>query len=960
MEHIGSFLGLNQLDEKVDTLKRKLQVLKSKEDDIKEELKQLEYSSRRKKPRKEVHNWLAEVERIKNQVQQQEREIQQRRSWCPNPQLGKSVDRLIIEATELIEQSKFPRGLTLEASEKEGVALLTKRLIGEKFEENKNMIWDCLMGGEDSIIGVYGMEGVGKTTLLTHIHNQLLDHQSFKVYWVTVSQNFSIRKLQHDIAKAMRFEISETDDEMKRAAELARALGRKKKFILILDDVWDNISLEKVGIRVGNDGCKLVLTTRSLDVCRMIDCHKKIKVEPLSEAEAWTLFMETLGKQTLLSRQAEGIAKSLVEECDGLPLAIIVMAGSMRGVDEMHEWSNALEEIKEAKYRNDEMEFYGVFCVLKCSYDRLKDPKVKECLLYCSLFPEDELIERDDLIEYFIDEKLIDGMDSRESKVHKGHTILNKLENVCLLEGQINGVEKRCVKMQDLVRDMAVKIARVSPQFLVQAGLGLRDLPNEEKWSDDLVRVSFMRNRIKHIPFDACPRCPQLSTLLLRANHLLKIISDSFFVDMRMLSILDLSDTSIESLPDSVSNLTSLAALLLRWCRELGSVPSLEHLTALRRLDLRHTRIKEVPEGIEKLINLRYLSLKGCWNLKMIPNGILPQLAGTEFFESNDSVALKGGEVGSWRKLESFYGQFDNLDDLNTCVSSWEGREPAKYTILVGFNEAYDKDIDVGAFFGKQAHLFRVGAGDTSVFLPTNIQFLTLKHCHGVTSLSHVAMLRKASDLRVCKIRYCYSIRHVICSCCSDLHFPQTIEILVLQDVPMLTDLIERGSNPASSSIVLPANTFSSLKELEINGCHELKMLFTPALLTHFRSLERLSVVNCRQLATIIGETLDNGHKDEEVITTTILTPPKLRYLSLYYLRELKTFCSYSMRISDSLEEIRIIDCWKLMRITLLWDEPHPPPSLQKIEVPKKWWDELLAWKHPETKDVLHPYVVYG
>ena len=86
------------------------------------------------------------------------------------------MESLTREVTELTEQSKFERGLTLESNDNGRLTLVTKKLVGETFTENKEKILSRLMGGEDSIVGVYGMEGVGKTTLITHIHNQLLHH----------------------------------------------------------------------------------------------------------------------------------------------------------------------------------------------------------------------------------------------------------------------------------------------------------------------------------------------------------------------------------------------------------------------------------------------------------------------------------------------------------------------------------------------------------------------------------------------------------------------------------------------------------------------------------------------------------------------------------------------------------------------------------------------------------------
>ncbi|PKI34818.1 hypothetical protein CRG98_044789 [Punica granatum] len=66
-------------------------------------------------------------------------------------------------------------------------------------------------------------------------------------------------------------------------------------------------------------------------------CQAKIGVRPLSDEEAWTLFARTLGSDVVSPRR-EPIAKNIVKECGGLPLAIVIMAGSMRGVDSDHGW----------------------------------------------------------------------------------------------------------------------------------------------------------------------------------------------------------------------------------------------------------------------------------------------------------------------------------------------------------------------------------------------------------------------------------------------------------------------------------------------------------------------------------------------------------------------------------------------------------------------------------------------
>lgn len=73
---------------------------------------------------------------------------------------------------------------------------------------------------------------------------------------------------------------------------------------------------------------------------------------------------------------------------------------------------------------------------------------------------------------------------------------MNKLENVCLLEDaqEYFPREMKCVKMHYLIQDTALKNA--APSSLVKASLGLTELPDEDKWMENLENVSLMCNKI--------------------------------------------------------------------------------------------------------------------------------------------------------------------------------------------------------------------------------------------------------------------------------------------------------------------------------------------------------------------------------------------------------------------------------------------------------------------------------
>ncbi|PIN26658.1 hypothetical protein CDL12_00591 [Handroanthus impetiginosus] len=187
--------------------------------------------------------------------------------------------------------------------------------------------------------------------------------------------------------------------------------------------------------------------------CRM-GCQEKVEVKKLHTDEAWNLFKQILEQDITLAPEIEGSAKNMVKVCDGLPLAIIVLAGSMRGETSIHVERNELEKLRDPDTMQDNM-VDEVFKVLKYSFDRL-DSNHQLCFLHSSFFPEDFQINIDDLVKRFISKKLVDIRKSRQSQFDEGLSILNKLVKVCLLERD----GEYYVKMHDLVRAMALKIAR--------------------------------------------------------------------------------------------------------------------------------------------------------------------------------------------------------------------------------------------------------------------------------------------------------------------------------------------------------------------------------------------------------------------------------------------------------------------------------------------------------------------
>ncbi|KAL2528940.1 putative disease resistance protein [Forsythia ovata] len=293
-------------------------------------------------------------------------------------------------------------------------------------------------------IGIYGMGGVGA-----------------KQFW---QSNY--------ISQALKIGILKESDEKKRAAKLFQAIKNKEKFVLILDDVSKQIDIENIGILLGMDGCKLVITSRSLEVCHRMGFQKIIKVNTFSEKESWELFLKKLD-HVELSPEVEEICKKMTKRYRGLPLALVTLAGSMRGMADIHKWRDASEELDESCMGQADME-NGVLPILVYAFNRLKDPKLKSCFLYCSLYPEDYDIPRDELIANFISKELMDTRSSRRAEFDQGYAILNKLEKACLVE---IWTDREVVRMHDLIRDMALTITKHNPRYMVKARLELTEIP---------------------------------------------------------------------------------------------------------------------------------------------------------------------------------------------------------------------------------------------------------------------------------------------------------------------------------------------------------------------------------------------------------------------------------------------------------------------------------------------------
>ncbi|XP_035547268.1 disease resistance protein At4g27190-like [Juglans regia] len=189
--------------------------------------------------------------------------------------------------------------------------------------EDVDKIMTLLSEDKNRIIGIWGMGGVGKTNLVRNLNNKLLENNSnlrFScVIWVTVSKNLDIKGVQMRIASRLRLKLEESSGSDGMATQLHQSLLKEERFLLILDDVWEKIDLDKLGVPRLEDprGSKIILTSRSLDVCRnMMLTDVDIKVSVLRDEDAWQLFSR-YATDVVSLEHITPLAEAICKECKG-------------------------------------------------------------------------------------------------------------------------------------------------------------------------------------------------------------------------------------------------------------------------------------------------------------------------------------------------------------------------------------------------------------------------------------------------------------------------------------------------------------------------------------------------------------------------------------------------------------------------------------------------------------------
>nr|XP_011457591.1 PREDICTED: probable disease resistance protein At4g27220 isoform X4 [Fragaria vesca subsp. vesca]XP_011457593.1 PREDICTED: probable disease resistance protein At4g27220 isoform X6 [Fragaria vesca subsp. vesca] len=554
-------------------------------------------------------------------------------------------------------------------------------------KEATDKVMKALTDDKITAVGVYGMGGVGKTSMVRHVAAQACRNGTFdKWIMAVVSQKLDLEKVQDTLAELLGFELKDKT-EAGRADKLHKEIMRKEKLLIIVDDVWERTELSKIGIPTYNElqkcKSKVLLTMRILNVCNAMKCHEKIRLKVLSDQDSWTLFVRNAGTISFESTSFKEVAWRVAGECKNLPIALIAVARALADADQ-EEWEKAAERLKQSQRVNPNHEEDAFRCI-RLSYNYLKDGDSKSCFLLCCLFPEDHDIKIEDLFRYGIGKRLFRDAQTMEEARGIVVSVVKYLKNSSLL---LDSQKKGCVKMHDVIRDTAIQIAQSEEghRFFVKAGCGLKGW-RPRGLHEGCTAISLMRNEICKLPEEELV-CQNLQILLLNGNEELSEIPEKLIQNLKELRVLDLSKTSISVLPQSFSLLTNLQALYLNSCGKLVDISVVGKLNKLEILSMRDCSLVELSREIGHLTNLKILDVNRHWGHGM--------------------VTIPSTVISKLQELEELYMVYCGFEEDGSCVA--EG--PSERTNIIRSDE-------LAAL--SNLKILQVGLSDES-FIPKNVE----------------------------------------------------------------------------------------------------------------------------------------------------------------------------------------------------------------------------------------------
>uniref|UniRef100_A0A0E0KMZ2 Uncharacterized protein n=1 Tax=Oryza punctata TaxID=4537 RepID=A0A0E0KMZ2_ORYPU len=471
-----------------------------------------------------------------------------------------------------------------------------------------------------TVVAIVGAAGIGKTVLANIIFNsEIVHHYIDSTIWLNVTGNCSELDLLQSAISSFKGGNERFSDKS-RLASMLHQYFRNRTLMLVMDDVW-SAEIWNDMLRYPLSSCApgscVIVTTRNENVAAKMQASHIHRVHKLKPDVSWSL----LKKQ---EREVDGlgeIGKKILEKCDGLPLAIKVVAEELQQKRRTKAaWEYMLKDQQWSKTGLPEVLNKSVYL----SYDDLS-PRLKQCFLYCSMFPQGETIHCDKVVQMWIAEGFIPNDENSKLPEVLGQEYYTELVTRNLLE-PIDGNFDECRwAMHTVFHSFAQYLAK-------EETLVLREGQNTSDLSQRFRRISVSRKEVEYsdiqkqkslralVSFgsinlksgDSLGALPYLRILHVNnteiSTRLGSLLRSLYHV--KLLKYLDLSNTDVSALPHNIGKMKCLQYICVQGCQKLKQLhKSIVNLQKLRFLDISDTSVKTVPKGFGRLNNL--VSLKG-------------------------------------------------------------------------------------------------------------------------------------------------------------------------------------------------------------------------------------------------------------------------------------------------------------------------------------------------------------
>ncbi|KHN45584.1 Putative disease resistance protein [Glycine soja] len=531
VDYIRYRRNFDELDECVKQLKHKKEIVDHKCEEAVKNGHEIEGK---------VREWLGKVGKFETEVEKYRKDDGHKKTRFSNclflyfwHRLGRLAKKMAVEGKKITDDCPKSDEIAYRVYVTSNDAILSNNDLMD-FGSRKS-IMEQIMATlvEDptvKMIGVYGRSGVGKSTLIKAIAKIARDKKLFNVVaFSEITDNPNLKQVQEDIAYPLGLKL-EGEGENVRADNLRRRLKKEKEnTLIILDDLWDRLDLNRLGIPLDGDvddndlskktnsdnqgpqgptkekslgdykGCKILLTSRKQNVLTdKMEVKLTFCVEELDEKDALKLFRKEAGIHGEMSKSKQEIVKKY---CAGLPMAIVTVGRALRDKSDS-EW----EKLKNQDLVGDQnpMEIS-----VKMSYDHLENEELKSIFFLCAQMGHQPLIM--DLVKYCFGLGILEGVYSLGEARGKISTSIQKLKNSGLV---LDGSSSIHFNMHDLVRDAALSIAQKEHNAFTLRNGKLDDWPELESSGTEMICFSPFTDcsftKLKTIKVEKCDQLKNL------------------------------------------------------------------------------------------------------------------------------------------------------------------------------------------------------------------------------------------------------------------------------------------------------------------------------------------------------------------------------------------------------------------------------------------------------------------